>query len=282
MAVAFRGRNSDFDWQKQCDRSDYFSLDETHDTDQQSYDHNTVARYPQLYTEPTEPTSQSSHGIRGTNDFEKLEANSAKNVTIPRYILLILVVVAIFTFMVCVTLLMIILLTKMPQNMADAAKEGHLVAEALKDLNISEGNLISAAIFLHELGETKEDVTALRKEVTANRKAVVTQLQKSLREIREGIKTMRKNLSITVHVSDKVLFEKISKPLSEINEDIGTLNNDLTEAQSKDEASLADIKKELKEIKQKLNSRAALTESNSFFSWVNVISILLISIFCLI
>jgi len=158
---------------------------------------------------------------------------------------------------------------------------GHLVAEALKDLNISECNLISAAIFLHELGETKEDVTALRKEVTANRKAVVTQLQKSLRDIREGIKTMRKNLSITVHLSDKGLFEKISKPLSEINEDIGTLNKDLTEAQSKDEASLADIKKELKEIKQKLNSRAALTESNSFFSWVNVISILLISIFCL-
>ena len=108
MAVALRGRNSDFDWQKQCDRSDYFSLDETHDTDQQSYDHNTAARYPQLYTEPT---SQSSHGIRSTNEFEKLEANSAKNVTIPRYILLILVVIAIVTFMVCVTLLMIILLT---------------------------------------------------------------------------------------------------------------------------------------------------------------------------
>ena len=123
MAVAFRGRNSDFDRQKQCDKSDYFSLDETHDTDQQSYDRNTAARYPQLYTEPTEPTSKISHGIRSTNDFEKLEANSAKNVTIPRYILLILVVVAIVTSMVCVTLLMIILLTMMPQNISDAAKE---------------------------------------------------------------------------------------------------------------------------------------------------------------
>ena len=158
---------------------------------------------------------------------------------------------------------------------------GHLVAEALKDLNISEGNLISAAIFLHELAETNEDVTALRKDVTENRKAVVTQLQKSLTEIRDGIKTMRKNLTITVHVSDSVLFEKISKPLSEINEDIGTLNKDLTAAQSKDDASLTDIKKELKEIKQKLNSRATLTESDGFLSYVKVISFLLISIFCL-
>ena len=134
MAVAFRGRNSDFDWQKQCDRSDYFSLDETHDTDEQSCVHNTAARYPQLYTEPTETTSKSSHGIRSTNDFEKLEANSAKNVTIPRYILLILVVVAIVTFMVCVTLLMIILLTMMPQNISDAAKEGNVFIYGSNDL----------------------------------------------------------------------------------------------------------------------------------------------------
>ena len=141
--------------------------------------------------------------------------------------------------------------------------------------------LFQRQFFLHELAETKEDVTALRKDVTKNRKAVVTQLQKSLTEIRDGVKTMRKNLTITVHVSDSVLFEKISKPLSEINEDIKTLNKDLTEAQSKDDASLADIKKEMKEIKQKLNSRATLTESNSFFSCVKVISSLLISIFCL-
>ena len=154
---------------------------------------------------------------------------------------------------------------------------GHLVAEALKDLNISEGNLISAAIFLHELGETKEDVTALRKEVTANRKVVVTQLQKSLTEIRDDIKTMRKNLTITVDLSDNVVVEKISRPLSEINEDIKTLNKELTKAQSKDNVSLADIKKEIKEIKQKLNNRATLTES-CFFSCVNVISFLLISI----
>ena len=156
-----------------------------------------------------------------------------------------------------------------------------MVAKALRDLNISEGNLTSAAIFLHELGETKEDVTALRKDVTANGKAVLTQLQKSLKEIRDGMKTLRKNLTITVDLSDNVLFAKISKPLSEIHEDIKTLNKDLTEAQSKDDASLDYIKKEMKEIKQKLNSRATLTESTSFFSCVNVISFLLISTFCL-
>ena len=114
MAGASQDRNSDFDRPKQCDRSDYIPLDdETHDTDQQTY--------PQPYIEST---SKSSHG--STDDFGKLEANSAKNVTIPRYILLILVVVPIVTFMVCVTLLMIILLTMMPQNISDAAKEGNV------------------------------------------------------------------------------------------------------------------------------------------------------------
>ena len=123
MAAVIQGCNSDFDRQKQCDRSEYFSLDENHETDQQSYDHNTAARHRLL---SIESTSKSSHGIRSTNDFGKLEANSAKNVTIPRYILLILVVFAIVTFMVCVTLLMIILVTMMPQNISDAAKEGNV------------------------------------------------------------------------------------------------------------------------------------------------------------
>ena len=152
---------------------------------------------------------------------------------------------------------------------------GRLVAKALKDLNISEGNLISAPIFLHELSEIKEDVTALRKNITANGKAMLSKLQKPLKEMRDEMKAMRENLTIA-----DVPFSKISKPLSEINEDIKTLNKDLTEAQSKDDASMAYIKKEMKEIKQKLNSRATLTESTSFFSCVNVISFLLISIFC--
>ncbi|XP_068725328.1 uncharacterized protein PF3D7_1120000-like [Montipora capricornis] len=183
----------------------------------------------------------------------------------------------------------IILFTIMPHNISDAVKEGHSVAiNALKDLNISEGNLISAAIFLHELGEIKQDVTELRKDVTANGKAILSKLQKPLKEIRDEMKTMRENLTISVDLSYNLLFAKISKPLSEIKEDLGTLNKDLSQAQSKDDASLAYIKKEikdfkedLKEIKQKLNSRATLTES-SFFSCVNVICFLLISIcFCM-
>lgn len=112
MAGASQNRNSDFDRPKQCDRSDYISLDdetplddETHDTDQQTN--------PQVNIKST---SNSSH--RSTNDYG--------NVTIPRYILLILVVVPIVTFMVCATLLMIILLTKIPQNISDAAKEGNV------------------------------------------------------------------------------------------------------------------------------------------------------------
>ena len=123
MAGTSRARNSNFDRPKQYDRSDYNPIDET-----QTKDHIRAAslalreaRYPQLYTEST---SESSHG--SANDFGKLEANSAKNVIIPRYILVMLVVVVIVTFMVCVTLLMIILLTMMPQNVSDAAKEGNV------------------------------------------------------------------------------------------------------------------------------------------------------------
>ena len=134
---------------------------------------------------------------------------------------------------------------------------GRLVAKALKDLNISEGNLVSAASFLHELGEI---FTTLRKNITANGKAILSKLQIPLKEMRDEMKAMRENLTIT-----DVLFSKISKPLSEINEDIKTLNKDVTKAQRKDDASLDYIKKEMKEIKQKLNSRATLTESTSFF-----------------
>ena len=121
MAVAFRGRNSDFDWQKQCDRSDYFSLDETHDTDEQSYDHNTAARYHNFI-------------LNRLKLLQKAATKFEVPTTIPRYILLILVVVAIVTFMVCVTLLMIILLTMMPQNISDAAREGNVFIYGSNDL----------------------------------------------------------------------------------------------------------------------------------------------------
>ena len=90
------------------------------------------------------------------------------------------------------------------------------------------------------------------------------------------METMRENLTFNEGHSD-ILSAKISKPISEIKEDIETLNKDLSEAQSKDAASLANIRKEMKEIKQKLISRATSTES-CFFSCVNVISFLLISI----
>lgn len=99
------------------------------------------------------------------------------------------------------------------------------------------------------------------------------------------MKAMRENLTITEELSD-VLFAKVFKPLSELNDDIRTLKKDLTVAQSKNDASLANIKNDMKgfkedmtEIKQKLN-RATLTES-SFFSCANVVSFLLTSIwFC--
>lgn len=154
---------------------------------------------------------------------------------------------------------------------------GCAIAKALKDLNISEGNLISAASFLHRLDEMKEDVTALRKNITANGKAILSKLQKPLKEMRDEMVAMRENLTITENISD-VPSAKISKSISEIKEHIKTLNKLLSEAQSKDNASLTDIKKELKEVKQKLISRATLTESNSFFSCVNVVSFLLITI----
>ncbi|XP_029195596.2 uncharacterized protein LOC122960800 [Acropora millepora] len=179
------------------------------------------------------------------------------------------------TFLLCVSILTIILYFIMPQ-ISHAAKEGCLISKALKDLNISEGNLISAAIFLHELGEIKKDVTALRKNITANGKAILSKLQKPLKEMRDELEGMRENMTITEDLSD-ILSAKISKPISEMKEHIETLNKDLSEAQRKHVASLANIKKEMKEIKQKLISRATLTES-CFFSCVNVISFLLISI----
>ena len=115
---------------------------------------------------------------------------------------------------------------------------GCLISKALKDLNISEGNLISAAIFLHELGEIKKDVTALRKNITANGKAILSKLQKPLKEMRDELEGMRENMTMTEDLSD-ILSAKISKPISEIKEHIETLNKDLCEAQRKDVASMA-------------------------------------------
>jgi len=102
---------------------------ETCETDQQTcYDSraasSTLRRvlYPEHYAESTTRSTRESN-----DDYRRLKANGAKNVTIPRCILVILVVAVFVTLLVCVTLLMIILLTKMPQNIADAAKEGNVV-----------------------------------------------------------------------------------------------------------------------------------------------------------
>ena len=151
---------------------------------------------------------------------------------------------------------------------------GCLIAKALKDLNVSEGNVISAAIFLHELGEIKEDVTALRKNITANGKAILSKLQKPLKEIRDEMEEMRENLTITEDLSD-VLSAKISKSISEIMERIKPLNKDV--ASPANITKRKEIKRSPYDITQKLISRATLTES-CFFSCVNVISFLLISI----
>ena len=99
------------------------------------------------------------------------------------------------------------------------------------------------------------------------------------------MKVNRESLTITEELSD-VLFAKIFRPLSELNDDIRTLKKDLTAAHSKNDASsLANIKRHERlhgrhdRNQQKLN-RATLTET-SFFSCANVVSFLLISIwFC--
>ena len=125
MAEPCRDRKFNFDRQNQCERSDDLSL-ETCETDQQTcYDSRAASStlredlYPEHYAESTTKSTRGS-----TEDYRRLKASGAKNVTIPRYILVILVVAVVVTLLVCVTLLMIILLTKMPQNIADAAKEG--------------------------------------------------------------------------------------------------------------------------------------------------------------
>ena len=123
MAEPTQDDNANFDRQNQWESSENLSR-ETHETDQQSCDNSGAASstvrnvlYPQLYTESTTESGRAG-------DYRRLEANSAKNVLIPQYILVILVVAVAVTLLVCVTLLMIILLTKMPQNISDAAKEG--------------------------------------------------------------------------------------------------------------------------------------------------------------
>ena len=63
------------------------------------------------------------------------------------------------------------------------------------------------------------------------------------------MKAMRENLTITEELSD-VLFAKVFKPLSELNDDIRTLKKDLTVAQSKNDASLANIKNDMKGFKE--------------------------------
>ena len=63
------------------------------------------------------------------------------------------------------------------------------------------------------------------------------------------MKAMRENLTIIEELSD-VLFAKVFKPLSELNDDIRTLKKDLTVAQSKNDASLANIKNDMKGFKE--------------------------------
>ena len=119
MAEPTQDRNTNFDKQNQCEGSEDLSF-ETNETDQPSCDNSGPAVRIVLNQHlNTESTTKS-----GSTDDRRSEANCAKNVIIPRYFQVVLVVAVHVTLLVCVTLLTISLLTKMPQNTSDATKEG--------------------------------------------------------------------------------------------------------------------------------------------------------------
>ncbi|KAK2566979.1 hypothetical protein P5673_008742 [Acropora cervicornis] len=217
---------------------------ETCETDEQTcYDGRAASStlrevlYPEHYAESTTKSTRES-----TDDYRRLKASGAKNVTIPRCILLILVVAVVVTLSVCVTLLMIILLTKMPQNMADAAKEGKEGKTVIAPVATIICQTFSSMRYRDESFPLHVPLTEINEDIR-------TKLQKPLKEIRDEMKAMRENLTITDELSD-VLFAKVFKPLSELNDDIRTLKKDLTVAQSKNEASLANIKNDMKGFKE--------------------------------